>query len=59
MFDLSVIFSESDINKLCEAHSQFQHTALFFRPEDKLGIDAMISLWKVKRLLDGVDTTEQ
>ncbi|KAJ5510701.1 hypothetical protein N7453_002804 [Penicillium expansum] len=59
VFDLSVLFSESDINKLRESHSQFQHTALFFRPEDQLGIDAMISLWKIKRLLDGVDLTDQ
>lgn len=59
VFDLSVLFSESDINKLRESHSQFQHTALFFRPEDQLGIDAMISLWKIKRLLSGVDLTEQ
>ena len=59
VFDLSVLFSESDINKLRESHSQFQHTALFFRPEDQLGIDAMISLWKIKRLLDGIDLTEQ
>ncbi|CAG7951560.1 unnamed protein product [Penicillium nalgiovense] len=59
VFDLSVLFSESDINKLRESHAQFQHTALFFRPEDKLGIDAMISLWKTKRLLQGVDLTRQ
>jgi hypothetical protein len=59
VFDLSVLFSESDINKLRESHAQFQHTALFFRPEDKLGIDAMISLWKIKRLLHGVDLTRQ
>ncbi|KAJ5592840.1 hypothetical protein N7537_009744 [Penicillium hordei] len=59
VFDLSVLFSESDINKLRESYGQFQHTALFFRPEDQLGIDAMISLWKIKRLLEGVDPTDQ
>ncbi|KAJ5970974.1 uncharacterized protein N7479_000892 [Penicillium vulpinum] len=59
VFDLSVLFSESDINKLRESHGQFQHTALFFRPEDPLGIDAMIFLWRIKRLLDGVDLTKQ
>lgn len=59
VFDLSVLFSESDINKLRESHGQFQHTALFFRPEDQLGIDAMISLWKIKRFLEGVDPTEE
>ncbi|KAI2707609.1 hypothetical protein CBS147332_6667 [Penicillium roqueforti] len=59
VFDLSVLLSESDINKLRESHGQFQHTALFFRPEEQLGIDAMISLWKIKRLLNGVDPIEQ
>ena len=59
VFDLSVLFSESDINKLRESHGRFQHTALFFRPEDQIGIDAMISLWKIKRLLEGVDPTEK
>ncbi|KAF3023920.1 hypothetical protein E8E15_007479 [Penicillium rubens] len=59
VFDLPVLFSESDINKLRESHAQFQHTALFFRPEDKLGVDAMISLWKIKRLLHGFDPTRQ
>ncbi|CAI7574831.1 unnamed protein product [Penicillium glandicola] len=58
VFDLSVLFSESDINKLRESHGQLQHSALFFRPEDQLGIDAMISLWKIKRLLDDVDLTK-
>ncbi|CAI7569962.1 unnamed protein product [Penicillium viridicatum] len=57
VFDLSVLFSESDIKKLRESHGQFQHTALFFRPEDQLGVDAMISLWKIKRLLEGADLT--
>ncbi|CAI7605282.1 unnamed protein product [Penicillium crustosum] len=59
VFDLSVLLSESDIKKLRESHGQFQHTALFFRPEEQLGIDAMISLWKIKRLLDGVDPKEK
>ncbi|KAJ9493123.1 hypothetical protein VN97_g90 [Penicillium thymicola] len=59
VFDLSVLFSETDIKKLRESHAQFQHTALFFRPEDQLGIDALISLWKIKRLLGGVDLTEK
>lgn len=59
VFDLSVLFSESDMNKLRESHGQLQHTALFFRPEEQLGIDAMISLWKIKRLLEGVDPAEK
>ncbi|KAJ5520457.1 hypothetical protein N7463_000910 [Penicillium fimorum] len=58
VFDLTVLLSESDIKNLCGSHGQFQHTALFFRPEDQLGIDAMISLWKIKRLLDSIDLTE-
>ncbi|KAJ5210448.1 hypothetical protein N7491_010254 [Penicillium cf. griseofulvum] len=59
VFDLSLLFSEADIKHLRESYGQFRHTALFFRPEDKLGIDAMISLWKIKRLLDNDALTEQ
>ncbi|KAJ5816756.1 hypothetical protein N7447_008989 [Penicillium robsamsonii] len=59
VFDLTVLLSESDINNLRGSHGQFQHTALFFRPKDQLGVDAMISLWKIKRLLDNVDLTER
>ncbi|KAJ5781060.1 hypothetical protein N7457_006220 [Penicillium paradoxum] len=59
VFDLSVLFAESDMKKLRESHEQFQHTALFFRPEEKIGIDAMVALWKIKRLLSNVDLPEK
>ncbi|KAJ5555643.1 hypothetical protein N7535_008076 [Penicillium sp. DV-2018c] len=55
VFDLSVLFSESDLMKLRESHGQLRHNALFFRPEDQIGIDGMIALWKLKRLLAGGD----
>ncbi|KAJ5154242.1 uncharacterized protein N7500_009681 [Penicillium coprophilum] len=58
VFDLSVLFAESDIQTLRASHAHFQHPAVFFRPEDQLGTDAMISLWKMKRLLDNVDLAE-
>ena len=55
VFDLSVLLSGSDLHTLRESHGQFEHSALFFRPDDQAGIDAMISLWKLKRLLSGID----
>ncbi|KAJ5124801.1 uncharacterized protein N7515_008626 [Penicillium bovifimosum] len=55
VFDLSVLFSESDLEKLRESHGQLQHKALFFRPEDQIGIEAMVALWKLKRLLAAGD----
>jgi hypothetical protein len=55
IFDLSVLFSESGLKSLRESHGQLQHNALFFRPEEQIGIEAMIALWKLKRLLAGGD----
>lgn len=55
VFDLSVLLSDSDLQTLRKTHGQLAHSALFFRPDDKAGIMAMISLWKIKRLLAGVD----
>jgi hypothetical protein len=55
VFDLSVLLSESDLQTLRESHGQLEHNALFFRPDDKAGIDAMLSLWKIKRLLSEND----
>lgn len=58
VFDLSVLLSDSDLQTLRESHGQFAHNALFFRPDDKAGIMAMMSLWKIKRLLAGVDMSK-
>jgi hypothetical protein len=59
VFDLSALLSVSDLQALREAHEQFKHSALFFRPDDKMGIDAMVSLWKIKRLLGDTDLPGQ
>jgi hypothetical protein len=55
VFDLSVLLDESDLHTLRESHGQLEHNALFFRPDDQAGIDAMISFWKIKRLLGNID----
>lgn len=57
VFDLSLLFSESDMKKLRESHELLSFPALFFRPEEKIGIDAMIALWKIQRLLGDFDLT--
>ncbi|KAJ5306486.1 hypothetical protein PENANT_c031G10528 [Penicillium antarcticum] len=58
VFDLSSLLSESDLIQLRESHPQFQRTALFFRPDEEVTIDAMIYLWKLKRLLVKLDLEE-
>ncbi|KAJ6009597.1 hypothetical protein N7522_004613 [Penicillium canescens] len=58
VFDLPSLLSESDLAKLRESHPKFQHTALFFRPDNEMTIDAMISLWRLKRLLAKLDLPE-
>lgn len=59
VFDLSALVSESDMKKLRGSHDQLQHAALFFRPEGEIGINAMISLWKLKRLVGNADPLGQ
>ncbi|KAJ5766560.1 uncharacterized protein N7511_004176 [Penicillium nucicola] len=51
VFDLPSLLSESHMATLRESHPQFQRSALFFRPDEEVTVDAMISLWKLKRLL--------
>lgn len=52
IFNLSELLSNADLRKLREAvASHFQHPALFFRPDDPVSIDTMLSLWKLKRFL--------
>jgi hypothetical protein len=58
VFDLPSLLSESELAKLRESHPQFQHTALFFRPDEEVTVDAMIYLWKLKRLLAKLDLEE-
>lgn len=52
VFNVADLLSMSDLQKLRDAApSHFQHTALFFRPDDPLTIETMLSLWKLKRFL--------
>lgn len=52
VFNLSELLTDSHLRKLRDAAaSHFQHPALFFRPDDPLSIETMLSLWKLKRFL--------
>lgn len=52
VFNIAELLSKSDLRNLRDtAASHFQHTALFFRPDDPLSIETMLSLWKLKRFL--------
>lgn len=52
VFNLTELLSSSDLRQLGDAAaSHFQHTALFFRPDDRLSVETMLSLWKLKRFL--------
>ncbi|KAJ5153358.1 uncharacterized protein N7482_009836 [Penicillium canariense] len=52
VFDLSALLSPSELAKLCDAEApHFQSPALFFRPDDRIGVEAMLSLWKLQRFI--------
>jgi hypothetical protein len=52
VFDLSTLLSESDLAKLRDMEApHFQNSALFFKPGDRLGVEAMLSLWKLQRFM--------
>ncbi|CAI7668935.1 unnamed protein product [Penicillium bialowiezense] len=55
VFNLPKILTEADLDILRSSHAQFEHSALFFRPEEKMGVTALLSLWKTKRLLGKID----
>lgn len=48
VLDLSVLLSEDDLNALREHHPRFRERMLFFRAEDRVTVDAIISLWRFK-----------
>lgn len=53
IFHMSALLSESDLHKLFEAvPSQFHNAVLLFRPRTPMGIDTMLSLWRLKRFLE-------
>lgn len=52
VFNAAALLSESDLRKLRNAAvPHFQNTALFFRPDDPMSIETMLSLWKLKRFV--------
>ena len=52
VFDLSLLLSETDLTRLRAAAAlHFQHSALYFRPDDSTGMELMLSLWKLQRFL--------
>lgn len=55
VFDLSLLLLDSDMQKLRDSHPHFQHAVLFFRPDDPVSIETMLSLWRIKRFLAGSD----
>ncbi|KAL1963385.1 hypothetical protein VTN77DRAFT_8401 [Rasamsonia byssochlamydoides] len=48
VFDLSVLLSETDRERLRQCHPRFRQQALFFRPGGTVPVDAMLSLWRLK-----------
>lgn len=52
VFDLSTLLSESDLARLRDMEApHFQNSALFFIPDDRLGVEAVLSLWKLQRFM--------
>lgn len=52
VFDLSVLLSEADLENLRGTRApHFKNTALLFIPDDRVSIETMLSLWKLKRFL--------
>lgn len=52
VFDLSVLLSEADMEILRGTRApHFKNTALLFIPDDRVSIETMLSLWKLKRFL--------
>jgi hypothetical protein len=48
IFDLSVLLSEADLERLRHVHPRFRQPALFFRPGGRIFVDAMLALWRLK-----------
>jgi hypothetical protein len=52
VFDLTTLLSESDLAKLRDADApHFHNAALFFRPDDRLGVETILALWKLQRFM--------
>jgi hypothetical protein len=52
VFDLTTLLSESDLAKLRDAEApHFRNAALFFRPDNHLGVETILALWKLQRFM--------
>ncbi|KAF3390229.1 hypothetical protein F1880_009272 [Penicillium rolfsii] len=55
VFDLTTLLSESDLAKLRDAEApHFHNAALFFRPDNYLGVETILALWKLQRFMTEV-----
>ncbi|KAF7594481.1 hypothetical protein BBP40_009114 [Aspergillus hancockii] len=48
VFEFARLFSKEELEELWGHDSRFQSPALFLRPDDKITVDAMLALWKLK-----------
>ncbi|KAE8321744.1 hypothetical protein BDV39DRAFT_210441 [Aspergillus sergii] len=51
VFELAQLFSEKELEEIRGYDSRFQSPALYFRPNDTITVNAMLSLWKLKGFL--------
>ncbi|KAJ5377332.1 uncharacterized protein N7496_004741 [Penicillium cataractarum] len=52
VFDLSTLLSASDLAKLRDTEApHFHNVALFLRPDDRIGVEAILALWKLQRFM--------
>jgi hypothetical protein len=57
VFDLTTLLSASDLSKLRETEApHFHNVALFFRPDDRVGVETMLALWKLQRFMAEIPT---
>ena len=48
VFDLSVLLPDSDVEQLRDLDPRFRGTALFFKADDSVTVDALLALWKLQ-----------
>ncbi|KJJ36355.1 hypothetical protein AFLA70_96g002940 [Aspergillus flavus AF70] len=51
VFELAQLFSEKELEEIRGYDPRFESPALYFRPNDKITVNAMLSLWKLKGFL--------
>ncbi|KAI9376322.1 hypothetical protein BJX61DRAFT_539019 [Aspergillus egyptiacus] len=48
VFDLTRLFSQAELDDIRTHHERFQKFAIFLRPCSELGVNAVLSLWKLQ-----------